>query len=110
MGHRRHKNPAQAEDGQRAPHPEGQYDFNLSEDLDANGVQQAEHHHHPDADHPGILVDGHLAADGLKVHQRHHPGQDGFRGAGKNMHDQIGAQRAGNGEKAPHPAGDIVIY
>ena len=26
------------------------------------------------------------------------------------MHDQIGAQRAGNGEKAPHPAGDIVIY
>jgi hypothetical protein len=48
-------------------------------------------------------MSGHLAADGLEVHQRHHPGQNGFRGAGENMYDQIGAQRAGNGEKRPMP-------
>ncbi|SQC09112.1 Uncharacterised protein [Klebsiella pneumoniae] len=110
MGDRRHKNAAQAENGQRGPHAEGQHHFDLAEDFHADGVEQAENHHHADAHHPGILVSGHLGVNRLEVHQRHNARQDRLRRPGEDMDDQIGAQRAGDSEEAAHAAGDIVVH
>ncbi|EJK92069.1 hypothetical protein UUU_09600 [Klebsiella pneumoniae subsp. pneumoniae DSM 30104 = JCM 1662 = NBRC 14940] len=110
MSHRRHKNAAQAENGQRGPHAEGQHHFDLAEDFHADGVEQAENHHHADAHHPGILVSGHLGVNRLEVHQRHNARQDRLRRPGEDMDDQIGAQRAGDSEEAAHAAGDIVVH
>ena len=45
----------------------------------------------------------------LEVHQRHDPGQDGFRGAGKDMDDQVGRQGAGDRKEAAHAAIDVVV-
>ena len=110
MGQRRHQYAAQAKYRQRKPHPEGQKHFGLAKDLHADGVEQSEQDHHAHAHHPGALLGGKMGVERFKIHQRHDPGEDGLRRAGKDMHDQIGAERAGDGEKAPHAAGDVVIH
>ncbi|MNY31997.1 hypothetical protein D3C86_1661850 [compost metagenome] len=45
----------------------------------------------------------------LEVHQRHDPGQNGFSGARKHMHDQVRRQRAGDCEEPSQTAIDVVV-
>ena len=45
----------------------------------------------------------HQGIEVLEVHQRHDAGENGLGGAGEDVHDQVGRQRAGDGEKRPMP-------
>ena len=101
--------PCNTEDNQRAPHTEGQDYLRFAEGFDSKSIEQTKDNHHPHAHHPRGVMLFHHRIEVFKVHQRHDPGENGFGGAGENMDDEISGQRAGDGEKTPHAAGDVVI-